>query len=488
MTVTNATPSRETSYKGFNPFERRVVWGLTGLFALRMLGLYFIIPILSPYVAQMPGSTPMLVGLAMGIYGFTQLLFQVPFGIWSDRWGRKPVLTLGLLVFMLGSVICALATNAWILVLGRLVQGMGAMASVAVAMMADFTRDRVRTRAMAMLGVAIGGTFAAGMIIGPWATSKVGIPNLFWMTAILTGLGIVYLWWKIPEPPRLSHHDDAGYSREHLFEVIRNRNLLRLDMATFVLHAVLTAIMTVCPLMLEKFLPQTSFWKVYLPGMSIGIIIMLVGARIAERPGFGKRVALLGQGTMIVALIVLALSSPISVLNQGKSFLGIAFGIGIYIAAFALLEPLLPALLTRLTMQTNRGTAVGIFNMSQFGGAFAGGLIAGAFQQVNVALMFWILGGMALLWFIAALRLEDPKHLDSVSLPMLGASVDERHRIASELLHTRGIEDVAWEKSRERLMIRYDADHIEYDMLGSLTAPYEVVPSDGSLAPDKANV
>jgi MFS family permease len=451
----------------FTAKEKRVVGGLTALFSLRMLGFYLVLPVLSTYAESLPGSTSILIGLSVGIYGFTQFIFQVPFGAWSDRWGRKPVLTIGLLLFALGSVICASAETALVLVVGRLVQGMGVIASVVVAMLADLTRDVVRSRAMVAVGISIGGSFSLGVLFGPSAAESIGVPTLFWLTAIMTLCAIVYLWWRIPDPPRISHHEDVEYSSEHLFEVLTNRQLLRLDFGTFTLHMSLTAIFVTVPFFLSQLVALGHQWRLFLPLLSVGMVVMLMGARLVEKPGGAKRVALLGQGLMVVALAILALTAPASALQPGAGLTMLTIGLLLFIVSFALLEPLFPALLTRLCQQTNRGTAAGVFNMSQFAGAFVGGLISGFFLKTNVEALYWILAAAGALWWLSALRLEDPEHLAVLELQMNGSSREQQKLLVRRLLKIRGVEDVAWERNHETLLVRYAAGEVDPEKLQS---------------------
>jgi len=444
----------------FTPSERTVVGGVTALFTLRMLGFYLVLPVLSTYAESLPGSTPILVGLSVGIYGFTQCLFQVPFGAWSDRWGRKPVLTLGLLLFAVGSVICAVADTAPLLVAGRLVQGMGAIASVVVAMLADLTRDEVRTRAMVAVGISIGGSFSIGLLFGPVAAERIGIPSLFWLTAVLTLLAVAFLWLRIPTPPRISHHAEVEYSNDHLLEVMANRNLLRLDLGTFNLHMSLTVIFVTMPFLLRHFIPLGHQWRIFLPLLATGMAVMLLGARLAERPGRSRSVALSGQALMTGALAVFALSAPASALQPGAGLTLLTLGLFLFIGGFALLEPLFPALLTRLCQQANRGTAAGVFNMSQFSGAFVGGLVAGFFLKKDVEALFWVLVATSTLWWIWALRLHDPRHLTLLELHMNGSSPEEKRLLVRRLLKMRGVEDVAWKENRSALLVRYAAESV----------------------------
>ena len=430
-----------------------------------MLGFYLVLPVFSPYVDSLEGSTPLLVGMAVGVYGLTQTLFQVPFGALSDKIGRRPVLTAGLLLFAAGSIVCAVADTALVMVGGRLIQGMGAIASVAVAMVADSTRDTVRTKAMAMLGVAIGGSFAVGLILGPWISHGLGIPIMFWATAGLCLVATLYLWVWIPEAPQLSHHDDTEYSKEHAFEVLLNRQLLILNGGTFNLHMVLTCIFVTVPFLLAKYISHNEYWQVFVPIMGIGFPVMLLGARISDKPGMGPRVAILAKLLVAAALAVMALTVPATVLDSPSGFWGLVIGLGMFVVGFALLEPLYPALLTHICQQTNRGTAIGIFNMSQFSGAFVGGLVSGAFIAKNLELMFFLLAGTSVLWSLLARRLEAPKHLATTTLALPDPSKETHRRAVRALLKLHGVEDVAWERKKQRLMVRYDEDQVDAERL-----------------------
>jgi MFS family permease len=395
-------------FQPLTPEERRGVVGVASLFGLRMMGLYMVLPVLSTYAGGLRGSTSLLVGLSVGVYGLTQFLFQVPFGAMSDRWGRKPILTAGLLLFALGSVVCALAHTAWMLVLGRTIQGTGVVASTALAMLADLTRDHLRSRAMVTVGIALGGTFSFGLLFGPAAAARFGVPSLFWLTGVLATLAIPYLWFFVPAPLRVVHHEDVEFSHEHMAEVLRNPQLLRLDLGALNLHMSLTAIFVVMPFLLRQFLPLGHQWRVFLPLLTVGMLSMLLGARLAERPKGPQRAALLGQGLLILGVMLLALTVPASAREPGVGVTALVAGLLLFIAGFALLEPLFPALLTRSCQENNRGTAAGVFNMSQFMGAFLGGLLAGKFLDRDVEAMFWILAGTGAVWFWLALRLRNP--------------------------------------------------------------------------------
>ena len=390
------------------PLERRGVLGISALFILRMLGFYLVLPVLSTYAKSLPGSTAVLVGMSVGVYGLTQFLFQVPFGHLSDRWGRKPLLTAGLLFFAIGSVVCALAETAWALVFGRTIQGMGVVASTGLAMLGDLTRDSVRTRAMLGIGIALALSFSIGLLLGPSAAERFGVPTLFWLTAVLAVLAVPLLWIGLPSPAQRTHHDDVEISTDVVKSVLRNTQLLRLDFGTMNLHLSLTAIFVSLPFLLQQVLPLGHQWRFFLPLLTTGMVSMLLAARLSEPPRGPRPVVHAGQLLLVIGLAFLALAAPRSIHEPPAHVALLLGGLLVFIAGFALLELMLPALLTRFSDMHSRGTAAGVFNMSQFSGAFLGGLLAGLFLERNLEALYWILAGTGVIWFIAAQRLRQP--------------------------------------------------------------------------------
>ena len=398
-------PSR---VQNFTPLERRAVFGISALFLLRMLGFYLVLPVLSTYSKTLAGSTALLVGMSVGVYGLTQFLFQVPFGLLSDRWGRKPLLTAGLLFFALGSAICAMAGTAWALVLGRTIQGMGVVASTGLAMMGDLTRDEVRTRAMLSVGIALAISFSTGLLLGPSAAERFGVPTLFSLTAVLALLAVPLLWLGLPSPPRHLHHEDVEVSLGVVKSVLRNTQLLRLDFGTMNLHLSLTAIFVTVPFLLQKVLSLGHQWRFFLPLLASGMTSMLLGARLSEPPRGPRPIVKTGQTLLVVGLVFMALAAPRSIHDNHTNVVFLTGGLMLFISGFALLELMLPALLTRFSDTHSRGTAAGVFNMSQFSGAFLGGLLAGLFLERNLQALYLILAGTGVIWFIAAVRLREP--------------------------------------------------------------------------------
>ncbi len=267
------------------PSERRAAVSLAGIFSLRMLGMFMILPVFALYTDKIAGATPTLIGLAIGAYGITQALLQIPFGLLSDRLGRKPVIAAGLVLFALGSVIAATSTSIYGIILGRVIQGAGAIPSVVMALAADLTREEQRTKAMAIIGISIGMSFSVALVAGPVLDHWVGISGIFWLTAVLACVGIAVLYLIVPQPAVSSVHRDAQPVPAQFLSVLRDRELLRLDFGILILHMILTASFTVLPLVLrdELGLASAHHWYIYLPALLLSIAAMVPFIIIAER-------------------------------------------------------------------------------------------------------------------------------------------------------------------------------------------------------------
>jgi predicted MFS family arabinose efflux permease len=374
----------------FTRREQRVVAALAGVYGMRMAGLYMVLPVLSLYAGDLRFSTPLLIGLAVGIYGFTQMLLQIPFGMWSDRLGRKPVLAIGLLVFALGSLVAGLARDAWVLVLGRSLQGAGAIASPIIATLADLTRPSIRTQAMAVIGLAIGLSFAGGFIFGPPLAHHFGVPFLFYLTAAGAVLAIPVLAFSLPRPPQPVHHQELEPSWNQLGGVLRDRDLLRLDAGIFLLHFALTGLLVILPYVLDQYIPQGHVWRIYTPVLLGGLLLMVVVATSAERLRWIHKAVYLGAGSLSLAFLAI----PV----WGHHLAGAVVGLSLFVIAVAVLEPILPALLSRHAPATTRGTAAGAFSMFEFFGAFLGGLMGGFSLRSGHSIFYFLVAGGAIVW------------------------------------------------------------------------------------------
>ena len=375
------------------PDERRASLSLAGIFALRMLGLFLVLPVFALEAARLPGGNdPALVGLAMGIYGLTQAVMQVPLGLASDRVGRKKIIVIGLIVFALGSVVAALAGSVQMLIVGRAIQGAGAVSAAVTALLADLTRDEVRTKGMALVGISIAAMFALSLVAAPPLAGAIGLGGLFWITAALAVAGIaVVLWWTPAEPVQ---HADAPRGR--LADVWLHPNLWRLDLGVFVLHTVQMAMWVVVPaLLVQAGLQKSQHWHVYLPAV-LASFLMLGGLFAAERRGQLRAVLRIGIALLFLVQLALWLLAPRA---PGLWTLGALMFF--FFIAFNLLEATQPSLISRLAPAHARGAALGVYNTLQSLGLFAGGALggwlvkAGGPQAVLVAT-----SALALLWLL----------------------------------------------------------------------------------------
>jgi len=350
--------------------ELRASFALASIFGLRLFGLFIILPVFALYAERLPGWNLTLVGIALGAYGLTQALLQIPFGWASDRLGRKPVMVFGLLVFATGSALCAVAEAPWALILGRTIQGAGAISGVAIAMTADLTRPSQRTKAMAIIGSTIGVAIAASFMVAPVLKDAVGVPGIFAATAGMAVAAIAVVAWAVPPLPARA----AAGERQPFSLVLKDAELLRLYLGIFALHAILMALFVVVPFSLVRAgLPAASHATFYLTAVGAGFVLMLpfvASRRFArhERAVFLGAVAVLAGGLVVTA----------------AGFDRLAFltlGLVIFFAAFNVLEAKLPALVTKAAPGAARGAAAGVYSSVQFLGIFAGGAVGGALAQ-----------------------------------------------------------------------------------------------------------
>lgn len=375
--------------------ERRSVSSLALLYSFRMLGLFMVVPILSLYAIDLPGATPGLIGLAMGVYGLTQALLQIPLGWLSDRVGRKPVIVGGLLMFALGSVLAATADSLWGIIFGRAIQGSGAIAATVMALVADLTSTEQRTKAMALVGMSIGLSFAVALVLGPVLAAAGGLSMVFWLTALLAFGGIAIVVLLVPAPPPLAGgHSDVG-ARPALFgRTLRDPALLRLNFGVFSLHFILMACFLVVPGALEQLagVDRAHHWQVYLPVLALSIVGILPLMRMAERGGRPREMFLCGIGLLAVALPVLDLAAGPLVFFAG---------LWLFFTGFNYLEATLPSQVSKTVFAGGKGTALGIYSTCQFLGAFAGGAGGGWLLQHSGQLgLLGVCLLLAVTWFL----------------------------------------------------------------------------------------
>ena len=445
--------------------ERRAISGLAGLYASRMLGLFMVLPVLALYADTLTGATPLLVGVALGIYGLTQATLQIPFGLLSDRIGRKRVIAMGLLIFAFGSVVAAMADSIGGVILGRALQGGGAVAAAIMALLADQTREQVRTAAMATIGLSIGVSFAIAMVLGPWLASWAGLSGVFWFTALLTLVGLLVLWRWVPPAPRRLRHRDVGLDRKQFKSVITRPDLWRLDLSIFALHLVLMAIFVAIPFrLLNAGVAVEYHGLAYLGIMALSFVAMVPLVIIAEKRQRMRLMCLLAIGAIAASLASLGLS-----LSQGHWLFVWLF---VFFTGFNLLEATLPSMLSKLAPAGAKGTAMGVYSTSQFLGAFLGGSVGGLLAN-TWGLNAVFIGGavLALVWWVAMWRMPSPPPLSSEVVALHDTQPDAINLLMEHLADVVGVEDVMVVPEERLMYLKVNRKELDQAALAKLIPP-----------------
>ena len=418
-----------------NSIERRATISLVLIYATRMLGLFLILPVFALYAEELLHVTPLLVGVAIGIYGLTQAIFQIPFGAWSDRIGRKPVIIIGLVIFALGSVIAAQAESIYWVIFGRALQGMGAIASAIMALASDLTRPEHRTKVMAAIGASIGVSFMLALVMGPVLQNWVGVPGIFWITALFAGLGIVIVAFTIPTPIHSSSY--ASVNSQGLRSALKDSQLVRLDVGVFILHLVLTSVFVVVPVILrDSFqISPDQHWKIYFAVLLISIILLIPSVLLSEK--FNKI-----KFAFLMAIMLCAISHLVLFISINTLTLFI-FAMVVFFWGFNLLEASMPSLVSKITDPRAKGVSMGVYSSSQFLGAFFGGVIAGLLLENfdrNAVFLFAFI--MFLIWFLVAFSMKTPATYKTITVSLGKVNTGRAADYATQLLGLRGVSDV----------------------------------------------
>ncbi len=444
--------------------EQRAAVSLATIFALRMLGLFMILPVFALYAEELEGVTSTQVGLAIGAYGLTQALLQLPFGMLSDRLGRKPVIAAGLLIFALGSIVAAMATTIEGVILGRALQGAGAVAAAVMALAADLTREEHRTKAMAVIGMSIGFSFVVAMVAGPLLNHWIGVPGIFSLTAVLALGGIVLLYVAVPTPCEITFHRDAEAEPAQFGRVLRDGQLLRLDFGILVLHMVLTATFVVLPLALrDSGFNAEHHWQLYLPVMVLAMLLAIPFIIIAEKKRRMKRVFTSAIGVLLLSQLALVWGQ--------QQFLYIALLLLAFFTAFSLLEATLPSLVSKVAPAQSKGTAMGVYTSSQFIGAFIGGVAGGwTHEMYGNSGVFLLCSAFVALWLLAALSMHEPRYL-AVELLRVGvADTGYAVELEQRLLQVKGVVEASVNVDDGIAYLKVDSRVLDRDVLGQFSA------------------
>ncbi len=392
--------------------ELRSTWGLGSVFSLRMLGMFMVLPILTSYGMHLQGANEFLVGVAIGIYGLSQALFQIPFGLMSDKIGRKPLIVIGLIIFIIGSIVAALSDSIWGIIIGRALQGAGAISAAVMALLSDLTREQNRTKAMAFLGISFGLTFAIALVLGPIITHLIGLNGLFWGIALLAVGAIALTIFVVPNTNTHILNRESAFVKGNLKTVLAQPQLLKLNIGILCLHTLLMSSFVALPLIMTKagFLAQ-DHWKAYLVTMLISFVTVLPFIIYAEKYRKMKQVFLF--------CIVLLAVAEITLWFSGSQLWVIILGLQLFFIGFNIMEAILPSLISKEAPAGYKGTAMGVYSTSQFLGVALGGIVGGWLYNFEGADTVFI-GGLILtiLWFVVSLTMKQPPYVSSIRIEL----------------------------------------------------------------------
>ncbi len=451
-----------------NSQERRHALYVACIFAFRMLGLFMVLPVLALYTKKIDGATPALIGVALGSYGLAQAILQIPFGMWSDKIGRKPVITLGLILFIAGSIIAALSHSIYGIIIGRTIQGCGAIGSTTLALMADITRPEKRTQAMAMIGMTIGTAFFIAMTIGPMINHWFHLSGIFWVTAIFASLGLVILWGALPTPKTHDVHQDIETVPARFKAALTNPDLVRLNIGILAQHATLTALFLAIPTILQHVIKLEPGHQAYfyLPIMIPAFFFMVPFIIIAEKKRKMKAV--------FVGMICTLLASVLLIQAGRDSAWAVGAALFVFFTAFSALEALLPSLVSKFSPPQNKGTAMGIYSSFQFLGIFLGGALGGMIMQhFQIQGLFSFITIMLIFWLLTARRMQHPPHLATKILDFNSVAKPKWDKLLQQIKDMSGVAEVQIIENTGVAYLKVDNKIVQKDLIDSLVKQSE---------------
>ncbi len=445
-----------------NSIERRSISALAAVYGLRMFGLFLILPVLALYAEDLDGATPMLMGIALGVYGISQAVFQIPFGILSDRFGRKPIIILGLSIFVVGSIVAALSGTITGVIIGRAMQGAGAIAAVVLALTSDLTRENQRTKAMAMIGMTIGLAFMLALIVSPWLEFFIGVPGLFLMTAVLAALSMIVIIKVVPTPVQTKNLDVKPIP-SRMWQLLRDPNLFRLDLGIFILHFVLTAMFVAVPIILlqELNLETREHWSVYVPALLISIVLMVPMIILSAKKHLVMKI--------FFAAVCILLFAQIAFMARTDGTMAITFALLVFFWGFNLLEAMLPSLVSRVAPAACKGSAMGVYNTFQFLGIFFGGLLGGlVYGQLGVNAVFALCSLLLVGWAYLLYSAPKLRLLDSL---VVRINPQSNHNCKHALEQVEGVEEVIIIEGEQTAYLKVDKERLDQEALDQIIVP-----------------
>lgn len=439
--------------------ELKAAFSLALVFAFRMLGLFMVLPVLALFVDDLQGASPALLGLAIGAYGFSQALLQIPFGWLSDRFGRKPVIFVGLMLFLLGSLLAANAETIHQLIAGRVLQGCGAIAGAVTALMADLTRDQHRTKAMALIGMGIGGAFCLAMIIGPLVGSAWGLKGLFLSNAAMAVAAMLVVLLIVPTPVQARRDLNSSVNKKKFQDVFLNTQLLRHVVGIFCLHFVLMALFLFIPSLIEQVinLPTKNHGWLYLGVMAGSFLLVVPMIIFSEKKHRLKECYGLSVFILLLAMFTLY--------RTGDSLPGLIAGLFLFFLGFNFLEAALPSLVSKLSPAGTRGTSMGVYSTSQFLGAALGGSFAG------LAMQHWGIGGVIILctiptalWCWLSVTMKHPPYVSSMVMA-LNPSPEGARVMSNRIAVIPGVREVTVLARERTAYLKVDKHRLDWAAL-----------------------
>ena len=432
------------------PTELRATISLASIYGLRMLGMFLILPIFAIYAEKLQGgSNHTLIGLALGAYGLMQVLLQLPFGMASDKYGRKKVIYIGLILFAIGSVVAAVSQDIYMVIMGRAIQGAGAISAVVTALVADSTREEHRTKAMAMIGATIGLTFAVSLVAAPLLNQLIGVPGIFWMTAVLSVLAIGVVKYAVPDPINSQFHSDAQAAPSKIKDVLNDRQLLRLNFGTFCLHGAQMAMFIVVPFALKESsgMNENQHWQVYLSVLIASFLLMIPAIVYAEKRAKLKLVFISAVALMLLAQISFALNI--------HAFWGIVGSLFVYFVAFNILEASLPSLISKMAPAAFKGTAMGVHNTAQSFGIFLGATAGGFLSHtLGFSAVFVFCAVLMSVWLVLAFGMKTPPSVRTKMYHITELSNAVAAELAAKIALIQGVQEAVAIAAEKLLIVK----------------------------------